>query len=150
MQRDLRVFNHRMHQIGRMHHTLCENTIAGFGIHRSQHMILMRLYKEDGVSQKDLAERMQVSPAAMAVSLKKMENSGYIRRAASLPDSRTKQIFITEKGKAIVEETRRYFDSIDQKMFSGIAEEDYDAAFGILEKILANLEKALQEERKNV
>ncbi len=146
---ELREYNRLFHQIGRMHHTLCENTVARLGIHRSQHMLLMRLYCKDGQTQKDLASAMQVSPAAVAVSLKKLEAEDYIRKD-SRSDGRVNHIHITEKGKQIVAKTRRFFDAIDADMFACVTETELEALYLILQKIEKNLKNAIEEEKSTL
>lgn len=146
---ELREYNRLFHQIGRMHHTLCENTVSRLGIHRSQHMLLVRLYKKDGQTQKELAEALQVSPAAVAVSLKKLAGEGFIRKGAA-EDGRVNRIYITESGKESVENTRRFFDAIDANMFSTVTEEELAALYPILQKIEENLKNAIEEEKSSL
>lgn len=83
----------------RMHRRLFESKMAGIGIHRSQHRVLMYLFKHlpDAPSQKELAEHFDISPAAIAVTLKKLENAGYITRAALENDNRVNTVIPTEK-----------------------------------------------------
>ncbi|MBQ8907625.1 MAG: MarR family transcriptional regulator [Clostridia bacterium] len=149
MDRNLWEYNHLLHQIGRMHHTLCENTVAGLGIHRSQHRLLMHLHRRDGATQKELAEELEVSPAAVAVSLKKLEGEGFVRKASS-QDGRVNQVYITEKGKQIAESSRSFFEAIDAEMFSSLSEEEFDALYSILEKIEANLKNAIEKEKSTI
>ena len=62
----------------RMHRRLFENRTAVMGVHRSQHRILMYLAKRnEAPAQKEIAEQFDVSPAAVAVTLKKLEDAGY-------------------------------------------------------------------------
>ena len=85
-----------------------------FGIHQKQHITLMHLSRNEDISQKQLAEHFKVSPAAVAVSLKKLESKGLISRQCSSDDSRRNALKITEKGRAMVNETHKIFadDSI--------------------------------------
>ena len=85
-------------------------------------------------------------PAAVAVSLKKLEAEHYIRKT-SLLDGRTNQIYITKKGIDIAEATKRLFDAIDEKMFASLTQEEFEALYRILEKIESNLQKTIKEEK---
>ena len=94
---------YKLIQTDRLHRCVLDGFLSDFGIHRSQHMILMRLSKEDCCpSQKALAEHFKISPAAIAVTLKKLEESGYILRSSHKDDVRLNNITLTEKGKDIV------------------------------------------------
>ena len=64
-----------------MHRRAIEQWATDAGMHRSQHRMLMYLTRCKGTpSQKDLAKHFDISPAAVAVTLKKLENDGYIER----------------------------------------------------------------------
>ena len=53
----------------RMHRRLFEkNVVQRLGIHRSQHMMLMSISCFGSCSQKDIAARLDISPAAAAVT----------------------------------------------------------------------------------
>ena len=57
----------------RLHRKAFEGLVSRLGIHRSQHIMLMHLAKDEGTSQKALAEHLQISDAAVAVTIKKLE-----------------------------------------------------------------------------
>ena len=131
-------------QADRLHRQAVETTItAQTGLHRSQHMLLMRLSCGCIPSQKQLAENLKVSPAAIAVSLKRLESDGYITRDADEGDCRRNRITLTEKGRGVVAKTCALFESIDRTMVEGFDDAELDALLVSLEKIEQNLQKLL-------
>lgn len=118
-----------------------ENT----GVYRSQHQILMHLCHHRDCSQSKLAEQMEISPAAVAVSLKKLEKGGYIVRESRENDNRANQIVITEKGNEVIKSSISLFEEIDKAIFKGFSEEDIDMLNHYLDRMYENLE-AYQEE----
>ena len=73
-------------------------------------------YPKDGVeapSQKELADRLHISPATVAASLKSLEKCGYVSRHADARDSRRNLISITPKGRQSMETSRAVFESVD-------------------------------------
>lgn len=95
------------------------------GLGRTAHRMLMILSDNpDGCSQIQLAEILDVSAAAVAVTLKKMENDGYIMRSASPLDSRLNTAVLTEKGKNVVMQSHKAFGEIDNAMFSGFSDDE--------------------------
>lgn len=112
-----------------------------FGIHQKQHITLMHLSRNEDISQKQLAEHFKVSPAAVAVSLKKLESKGLISRQCSSDDSRRNALKITEKGRAMVNETHKIFTAIDRAMFDGLNEDEIEVFINCLEKIQDNLKR---------
>ncbi len=151
-QRDtlpLRKANLAIGKAMRLHHRICERRLAELPIHRSQHMLLMRISKEGSLpSQRELAAQMEISPAAVAVALKRLESDGYIERLPDASDSRVNAISITEAGRAIVTESRRIFDELDREAFADIDECETRALTAALEKLCNNLQKMVEEEKK--
>ena len=82
-------------RVARLHRSMMERRLDGTGVYRSQHQILMFVSDNPNVSQKELARMYGVSGATIAVSLKKLERGGYIRRLVDQEDNRCNQICIT-------------------------------------------------------
>ena len=132
-------------QADRLHRQAVEATVtAQTGLHRSQHMLLMRLSRGCIPSQKQLAKDLNVSPAAIAVSLKKLEADGYITKDADLDDCRCNRIALTEKGHGVITKTCSLFGSIDRTMVKGFDDAELDALLTALERIEQNLQKFLE------
>ena len=132
-----------------MHRATLNAKICETGIHGSQHMILMYLNRcRDKISQKDIAEHFEISPAAVAVSLKKLESGGYIARKTSDNDSRYNEIEITEKGKKIVDFSHSIFEDIDNKTFEGMSEEEKKSLVFLLDKVISNLKDINDKEKE--
>ena len=124
----------------RLHRAAIETQIEKLGIHRSQHFILMQLSREDGeVSQSEIAKKLDVSPAAVTVTLKKLEKSGLIERRIAEEDARTKIITLTDAGRKTVEKTHRLFLEVDEQMCGGMTDAELEALCGYLSKMVENL-----------
>ena len=131
---------HEFIAASRMHHRSIENAVRGMKIHHSGHRLLVHLsHCEVMPSQKEIAARFDISPAAVANSLKKLEKDGYIARKTDDGDTRFNRIAITEKGKAILDETKTLFESVDEKMLSGLSEDERATLFSCLSRMKQNL-----------
>ena len=130
----------------RTHRKLFERMVASLGIHRSQHFLLMSIDRNGVGSQKQLAERMEISTAAVAVALKKLEAGGYLERMAAEEDSRNNEIRITEKGRRVISESRAYVRKLDTAMFRDIDEESLKGFVKCLETMQKNLADFEREE----
>lgn len=115
----------KMLYIGRLHRCVFERNISSLGIHHSQHHMLMYIAREGEVdSQKQIAEKFGISPAATARTLKTLEAEGYITRSSSGGDGRFNKIVITEKGRDIFERSHIMFNETDVSVFADFSEED--------------------------
>lgn len=124
------------------------------GVYRSQHRLLMILGKHPDCSQTELAERLEISPAAVTVSLKKLEKSGFISRQCQKNDNRVNQVVITEKGWEIIDQSVQYFKEMDKAFLKDFSLEELRQLEAFLEHMIKNGEdyyKALlkQEEISN-
>ncbi len=129
-----------------MHKALIDSRVRDIGIHRTQHRILMHLARHEKLpSQKELAEHLDVTPAAVTGALKKIEKDGYVERTLG-HDNRYNELRITDKGRELVKLTRQLFSETDTSMFEGFSDEELDSYISSLEKLQANIRK--QQERK--
>ena len=122
-----------------MHKAMIDSRAKEIGIHRTQHRILMHLARHDKLpSQKELAEHLDITPAAVTGALKKIERDGYIERTMG-QDNRYNEIKITEKGRAIVKLTKKIFSEADLSIFSGFTSEELETYISFLEKLQENI-----------
>lgn len=131
--------------VNRAHRMVLERQLNKTGVYRSQHQILMCIADNPNVSQKDIAALHQVSTATIAVSLKKLENGGYIKRVVDQKDNRFNQICITPSGKAVVENSIRCFQEAEERMFDGFSPEELGQLDTLLKKACQNLEQMIPE-----
>ena len=138
-----------MMRVHRLHRATIDARVKEIGIHRTQHRILMRLARFGSLpSQKELAEHLDITPAAVTGALKKIEQDGYIERTLG-HDTRYNEIRITEKGMALVERTRMMFSETDTVMFDGFSDEELSAYASSLEKILENIRRSNERREEN-
>lgn len=131
----------------RMHKRLFDTKLCDIGIHRSAHIILINIHKNGGIaSQKQLAELVGITPAAVTGALKTLEKKGYITRRLGR-DSRYNEVDITESGKALLASAKSMFTEVDKTLFEGFTEDEFDMYISCLQKMQSNMEKQLDEKR---
>ena len=126
-------------KIAREHRKTVEKKICSLGIHPSQHHVLMHLAMNGACTQNQIAEAVEVSAAAMAVSLKKLEKGGYIEKRISEFDGRSNFIALTAKGEEVVQQSKLMFEEVDKKMFEALTEEQQNQLHEYMEQITNNL-----------
>lgn len=124
----------------RRHRKVLEQELRSTGVHRSQHQLLMFIADHPNLSQKELAGRQGVSAATTAVSLKKLEQGGYVKRVVDLKDNRCNQICITEKGTEVVRSSKAVFEELERVMFTGFSPEDFRIMGELLDRMYDNME----------
>ena len=111
------------------------------GISHSQHLLLMQLHFHSFKSQKELASHLNISPAAVTMSLKKLETEGYVEKNINPKDTRFNFVTLTPKGKHVVTYSMELFQAIDNTIFTGFSQEEIEALSGYIERITKNLKQ---------
>lgn len=141
-ERDAREIIHKFIQTNRLHRRVIEHWADRIDMHCSAHRMLMHISCEKNImSQKELAEHLKISPAAVATTLKKLETDGYIERTKckSCSDSRTNEITVTERGRKAAEDTEKYFRFVDSSALKDFSNEEIDTLLRLLDKMQKNL-----------
>lgn len=114
-------------------------------IYRSQHRLLMNLGENPNCSQNELAARLEISPAAVAVSLNKLEKGGYIARRTDAEDHRSNRVSITDRGNQVISRSIQIFDEVECGMFEGFTSKEMEQFYEFLQRAYRNLSR-MQEE----
>ncbi|MCW2308282.1 MarR family winged helix-turn-helix transcriptional regulator [Rhodobium gokarnense] len=75
--------------------------IRPLGLAPAQFMTLLELWRTDGLTQKQLVERLNVEQATMANTIARMERDGLVSRRPHPDDGRAQSIHVTEKARAL-------------------------------------------------
>ena len=133
---------HKLITTTKKHRSLFDSMRESTGLGRSAHRMLMIISSSDtDLSQTLLAEKLEISTAAVAVMLKKMEGEGYIIRESDKSDSRFNRISLTQKGADIVNNSKKNFYAIDTTLFYGFDKAEMDALNSYLDRLQKNIEK---------
>jgi DNA-binding MarR family transcriptional regulator len=63
----------------RLHHTRADQSMDQIGLYRSQAILLMTLSQRDGMMHSEIAEQLEISPAAATKVIKRMEQAQYLQ-----------------------------------------------------------------------
>lgn len=86
--------------------------------------VLFLLEKYENLSQREIADKMGVKPPSITVSLKKMEEQGYITRKADFHDQRIIRISTTEKGSVCTVHIKEVMRKIEDLMCENMSREE--------------------------
>ncbi len=118
---------------------LSDRFFDGIGLQRGRFPMLQVLLHNEGCTQIEVAEQLRISPASVAVTLRRMERDGLVQRREDTQDQRCKRIYATEKAKEIEEQCHGFFETLDEKMFAGLSAEELGTLSRLLDRIFDNL-----------
>jgi DNA-binding MarR family transcriptional regulator len=133
-------------QIHRLRHIRFSEIIKALGISPRQIPILKHLYKSGSLNQRQLSEKIRVSPASIALMLKKMQTNGLIDKTPDLTDRRFFSVSLTGKGKEIIERFGKIRKNIDMISVEGLSNEEKQQLHMLLSSVLQNLQNSGKEE----
>ncbi|MFE9633035.1 MarR family winged helix-turn-helix transcriptional regulator [Streptomyces sp. NPDC006463] len=97
-------------------------------------MTLMHL--EGGpISQRALAERLEVDPSVLVGILNDLEGDGLVERRRDPADRRRHNVAITVAGSTALGRTNAALDEVEQGLFAGLSAGDQDALRALLARI---------------
>ena len=77
--------------------------------------------------------------------LKLMEKKGYIRRESVPYDARLKKLVLTDTGRELHEKTKDMIDILEEQTSEGIAKEDHDTFYRVIDQLKSNVKNMLGE-----
>jgi DNA-binding MarR family transcriptional regulator len=105
------------------------------GLHRGQGFALIHLWHNDGMSQRDLARSMHISPASVTNMLQRMERDGWIERKRDEADQRVVRVYLTGKAEETRTRAKRVFREMEDALNSIYTTEEQSTLKRLLTKL---------------
>lgn len=98
-----------------------KNKLAAFDVTPVQYGVLNCLWREDGLTPKQIAETLSLDSSTITGILDRLENKGLLKRTSDPNDRRALRVVLTERGvklrepveKAAVEANQHYLEAFD-------------------------------------
>jgi DNA-binding MarR family transcriptional regulator len=123
----------------RLHHTRADQSMDKIGLYRGQARLLMILSELDGMTHSEIAEKLEISPAAVTKVIKRMEQARYVQRRGDPSDERVSRVYLQAQGRAVIAEIDGAFGRLDRTMLDGLSESDLERLRDLLTQMQANL-----------
>ncbi len=122
------IINRNIKQI--ISHEVSEDSIGPGQFH-----FLHIISGNGGISQKELVEMMKIDKANVTRGIIRLEKNGFIKRVRNADDNRVINLFLTERGSAIIPELRNARCRISQICTESLTEEEKEELYMLLEKV---------------
>ncbi len=100
---------------------------------------LMCLWEEEGVTQREIAQKSKVENSTTTRTLDKLENLGLVERQADPNSRRSFRIYLTDEGRALREQLIPIPLGINQKILSALDPQERDELIRLLQKLVAQV-----------
>jgi DNA-binding MarR family transcriptional regulator len=111
--------------------------IKPLGLAPGQFMVLLALWREDGLTQRDLVARLDVEQATLANTLSRMERDGLVRRVPHPSDGRAQVIRLTPRARQLEGPAARAADGINHRLLADLPAADRGRFVEIMRRVIA-------------
>lgn len=126
-------------------HNFAEKILKPFGLTLEQFHLLKNMPVGEGLSQRKIGEIVNKRPANMTRILDRLEVKELVVRRNNPQDRRASTVFLTEKGRDLIEAVLVVFESFSSRFTDGISVEDRQVVRVAMERMSANIKKMLEE-----
>jgi MarR family transcriptional regulator for hemolysin len=132
-------FGFLVHDVARLMRTVYDRRTRALGLTRSQWWVLNHLYVNDGISQTELADILDVEKPSLGRLLDRLEGADWIERRPDAADRRVKRIHLTPRVAPLVRELRAIAGELRAEALEGLDPAERERLLGTLLLIKENL-----------
>ena len=123
----------------RAHRNHVEEAFHSHGLHVGQEMTLLPLWEEEGMTQTELARRVDVDISTMSKMLYRLERAGIVERRRDIADTRVSFVFLTDTGRALKQRITEAWKEVDQRALRGLTDDEQATLHQLLARVEHNL-----------
>ncbi|WP_245593434.1 MarR family winged helix-turn-helix transcriptional regulator [Azospirillum halopraeferens] len=112
---------------------------GGHGVSMAQWYFLRALWEEDGLTQRELSQRVGMMEPTTVAAVNAMERRGFVRRVRNEYDRRKVNIHLTAKGRSLRPALTVAAAELNGHAVAGIDPVEVERAVGVLNRVVANL-----------
>lgn len=105
------------------------------GTTRAQWIVLFRLREQEGLSQVDLADVLELQPISLVRLLDRLVEHGLLERRPDPKDRRANRLFLTDRGRQLVDDLDSLRDAIATDVLNDIPDQKIEASLDTLRDI---------------
>lgn len=152
MTKDDELFKRLFSFVARIHSVAQQHSPQRQGSFRGQGRIIFLLAKNEGISQRQLADLAQIKPSSLTQLLERLEKDQLIDRRRDKDDRRIIRVWLTAKGKEKYANNLLHRRKYEQLLLDEVSDAEKAVFIQVLDKMLFqinSLECQKQKEGKN-
>ncbi|MGL3215129.1 MarR family winged helix-turn-helix transcriptional regulator [Bradyrhizobium sp. BR 1433] len=119
------------------------------GTTRAQWIVLFRLREQEGLSQVDLADVLELQPISLVRLLDRLVEHGLLERRPDPRDRRANRLFLTRSGRRLVDDLEQLRDAIAGDVLRDVSDKHVESGLATLREVKDRI-KALGEEAERI
>jgi MarR family transcriptional regulator, organic hydroperoxide resistance regulator len=106
----------KLSQVGTAHRVLLDKSLQQIGLFAGQVNILIQLWREDGLTQADLSERLGVAAPTISKMVKSLTEAEFVKSEKSKADGRLTMVYLTPIGLTIKEDVEKVWKELETRL----------------------------------
>jgi DNA-binding MarR family transcriptional regulator len=115
-----------------------DKLVSRHDVSSAQWGYLRHIYYADGLSQRELSDRVGRQGATTVTALKRLEQSGFVETRKSDHDQRKNKVYLTAAGRDLVQQLMPYVEEVADTAFRGFSPDEIDMFWSAVTKIRGN------------
>lgn len=136
-----------LHDVARLCRTRADQLARAHGMTRAQWVILLRLERQPGLSQNELAALVEVEPITVGRLIDRLEGRGLVERRNDPNDRRIRRLHLTKAAEPLLDEIGDHLNALGEMVRKTISKSQLEAMTDCLLQMKANLTTELREEK---
>lgn len=132
-------FAYLMQDVTRHMRTHFDRRATRFGLTRAQWRALKTIWRNEGLSQTELADRIDMEPIPVGRVVDRLQKAGYVERRADPADRRRWRLHLTPKAQAVIAEMEVIASGLRDEVLWNIKRADFDTLLRVLAQLKQNL-----------
>jgi MarR family transcriptional regulator for hemolysin len=134
-----RNFGFLVHDVARLLRVAYDRRARSLGLTRSQWWVLNNLFRNQGITQSELADILEIEKASLGRLLDRLEAKGWVERRVDPADRRAKRLYLTGQVQALIRRLRGLAAELRGDALDGLDEPARERFVDTLLVIKANL-----------
>jgi DNA-binding MarR family transcriptional regulator len=133
---------YQVNHLARLFSQAIAGCLAPHGVVPGQFAQLLALFEQDGLSQRELCDRIRIEQPTMAKTLQRMQRDGLVRCVADPGDGRRIRVYLTEHARSIETELIAAVRTVNAAATHELTDAEIATYLRLTERLISNLETA--------
>lgn len=129
----------RFEDLPRQLRKIVDDALEGHGLSRNQWRLLAYVFRQEGLTQTELARLLEVERASAGLAIDALEKKGLAVRHQHPDDRRVWRIMPTDTAKVLLHELRDTVDEVYAQLFQGFSEAELEQLGVLFERMAQNI-----------
>jgi MarR family transcriptional regulator, transcriptional regulator for hemolysin len=137
------------HDVARFRSVVYDHFMQPYGLTRAQWRVLGALFRQDGLTQRELCDRMEIGAVTLSGLIDRLEAQGWAQRREDPKDRRVKRVWLTDQVRDIQDTMDGRANELNRMALKGLSRQQIDDLVNMLKLVKGNLMTAADKIQEN-